>query len=718
MLGFAPARAADLIWEVENPFRFYKHAASFEIQEAAFKAVGGEVGSALAADIVARIERHLNDPACRDASTPAACERTAARFAAFEERRLGWAARTLDDVCYDRARLPRRIIANCNREGRPPGENYILPTGHTVGIRLSPALQSEAGDGECVWTWHARAGGPQSGPVRLPCRQTLTIPQVPYVARDEAASGVAVDVALPDGRTFSEPDVVVKDLLVVSLGDSFASGEGNPDRPVTFSATREMIYDPSQYTCGHQVSMLKEESATPQQAAPPESGLRSDPFAGDDWHVLPRRRLDGDAGTAALPCETSMEFRTLYEKKAAGWLSADCHRSQYGYPFRVALELALEDRHRAVTLVPLACTGAETTTGLFQEREPRERSASSKVPAQFAELTRLLCERGTAAMHHVGYRLPSARWTDREVHEITTTTVTMEWCPQERRKRDIDLVLLSIGGNDIGFSALAAYTILDNLGEIGWIAAAFDNELRFGPERAEKHLKFLDQRLKAVKEALHDGFGVEPSRVIQTSYEPMQYDEHGNLCGGSGFEMNVHPKFRFDRERLRRTSKLVDELSRRLQCMSKWENGCPTLATGTGTGFTLVTEQQEEFARRGICARDPADRDGQMMAMPRKGPSGERFRPYSPAFFTPYAHHTRLFRTPNDAFLTANTHRESTGLVDILQPAFAGLYSGAFHPTAEAHAIIADHVMCYARAAVEARDPTECRGGVPATALK
>ena len=68
----------------------------------------------------------------------------------------------------------------------------------------------------------------------------------------------------------------------------------------------------------------------------------------------------------------------------------------------------------------------------------------------------------------------------------------------------------------------------------------------------------------------------------------------------------------------------------------------------------------------------------------------------------------RLFRTPNDAFLTANTHREGTSLFDILQPAYAGLYSGAMHPTAEAHAIVADHVIRHVRAIVN--QPTETPG--------
>ena len=62
-----------------------------------------------------------------------------------------------------------------------------------------------------------------------------------------------------------------------------------------------------------------------------------------------------------------------------------------------------------------------------------------------------------------------------------------------------------------------------------------------------------------------------------------------------------------------------------------------------------------------------------------------------------------------DAFLAAHTHKASTSLFDILQPAWAGLYSGAIHPTAEAHAIVADHVVRHVRAVV---DKSESKAGV------
>jgi hypothetical protein len=220
----------------------------------------------------------------------------------------------------------------------------------------------------------------------------------------------------------------------------------------------------------------------------------------------------------------------------------------------------------------------------------------------------------------------------------------------------------------------------------------------------------LDERVQAVKAALRDGFGVPPARVVQSSYEPIQYDETGALCGAQPtLGMDVHPGLRLSPHRLRETADFLHDFLIRLECIAgKSRAGCPAgLATGAGTGFTLVTDHIPEFAKRGVCARDPKRvlADSIAMRMPRRPVNGDPFQPYSPAAALPYAHRWRLFRTPNDAFLTANTHREGTPLFDILQPAYAGLHGGAIHPTAEAHAIVADHVLRHARATLDGHDP-------------
>ena len=173
--------------------------------------------------------------------------------------------------------------------------------------------------------------------------------------------------------------------------------------------------------------------------------------------------------------------------------------------------------------------------------------------------------------------------------------------------------------------------------------------------------------------------------------------------------MDVHPKLKLSRERLGEVGDFFKEFVKRIECTANSSRGeCPAgLATGTGTGFNLVTEHQAKFAKRGICARNPrsAATDGLTMGMPRKSKLTDEFKPYSPDGALPYAAHWRLFRTPNDAFLAANTHREGISLFDIMQPAYAGLYSGAVHPSAEGHSVVADTVITYARKVLDTGKP-------------
>jgi len=221
-------------------------------------------------------------------------------------------------------------------------------------------------------------------------------------------------------------------------------------------------------------------------------------------------------------------------------------------------------------------------------------------------------------------------------------------------------------------------------------------------------MNVLDERMKALKDALNDGFGVPPARVFQSSYEPIQFDETGALCGSQPtLGLDVHPGLKLSKPRLQETADFLRDFLGRLECISSTKGrNCPALATGPGTGFTLITDHIPEFTKRGMCARDPkrAFQDGVNMRVPRKTPTGDEWKPYSPAATLPYARHWRLFRTPNDAFLAANTHREGVSPFDILQPAYAGLYSGAIHPTAEAHAIVANHVIRHVRTVIEKND--------------
>jgi hypothetical protein len=697
--GIATSHAADLLWEVENPYRFFKRTSSFEVQEKAFNAVRGAPGQPLPTNILWKVERRLNDPDCKDSSTPDSCLATA--HPGYEKSRLGWAAQTVDFNCYDRNARPRHYLATCDRQYSwgTAKEDYILPDAHTVVMHIAPEPLAAASAGDCVWTWQPKKAGMQAETKKQACNAKLVIKRVPF-SLDREVSGVSVKVQLPNGTTLTDPNVTVDDVFVVAMGDSFASGESNPDRPVTFSNSREMVYDPIIARENLAFRGLDKKNQN-YGVASADSGINP--------KALPKRLME-DEEKGLIYKLTSREFQDAFDRRQAQWLSADCHRSQYGYPFRVSIGLALENRHRAVTFVSLACSGADIVEGLFAERDAREQysgsNAQKKVVPQLDQLSDLICKTGAAGRTRTAsYRLPV--YTSGST-SISEQVFTKQWCPPESRKRSIDVFLLSVGGNDVGFGALVAYAMTESASDLAPIVGLVGHELRFAPSVSQNYLRVLDRRVKAVKDALSDGFGVDPSRVLQNAYEPIQFDETGNVCGTQPtLGLDVHPKLRFSRERTQEVSSFVRDLQGRLECITDGRKaGCPAgLATGTGTGFQLITDHIAEFAKRGVCARDPQKAlvDQVNMNVPRLSHATDEWVPYSPAGALPYAHHWRLARNPNDTFLAGNTHREGISPFDDLQPPYAALYSGAFHPTAEGHVIVADHVLRHVNELLEKR---------------
>ena len=162
-LSLAPVQvstavAADIVWEVQNPFRFFKKPAAFALHEKAYEAVRGKTDTPLPANIVWRTERRLNDPDCADKSSPGRCYDT--KRAGYERSRLGWAAQTLESVCYERNSRPFRYMGVCERQYSwgSAKEDYILPDAHTVDVTLSAERLAEVGTGDCTFSWLPRAG--------------------------------------------------------------------------------------------------------------------------------------------------------------------------------------------------------------------------------------------------------------------------------------------------------------------------------------------------------------------------------------------------------------------------------------------------------------------------------------------------------------------------------------------------------------------------------
>ena len=128
------------------------------MHEKAFAAVRGAAGQPLPSNILWKVERRLNDPDCKDPSTPTSCIET--QRAGFAKSRLGWASQTVDFTCYDRDARPRRYMATCDRQYSwgTAKEDYILPDAHTVVMHVRPNTLPPPGP--AIACGHGRPAGP------------------------------------------------------------------------------------------------------------------------------------------------------------------------------------------------------------------------------------------------------------------------------------------------------------------------------------------------------------------------------------------------------------------------------------------------------------------------------------------------------------------------------------------------------------------------------
>ncbi|MEA2879210.1 MAG: hypothetical protein QOF14_4406 [Hyphomicrobiales bacterium] len=391
---------------------------------------------------------------------------------------------------------------------------------------------------------------------------------------------------------------------------------------------------------------------------------------GSEYYRPGRATFKGDR-----TCESSTATENLAEwtRLGARWMSQACHRSLYSYQLRAALALAVENPHVAVTFLPLACTGATIDNGLLGTQRARElnctpdKSCPSMVPAQVTQLQQYLA---------------TARRT--------------------RPGRNLDLVLLTVGANDIDFSGLVANVIIDTTAE----RVLFGRSVISSVESAESALtKNLPGGFAKLRTALKPMVGGDLSRVVFVSYGHPALRQDGTPCGGGQVGFDVHPSFKLDGERLRR---VADFVSARFlpQLKSIVQNGPDRM--------TFVDAHQQAFLGHGVCARSDQDPEFDRACFATDGktftasPVEAAVEPmtcrYSAGEFRAYSPRARWIRTANDSYFVAMTFPE--GLPSTLQPTdihdatwgvVSAVYGGAVHPTAEGHAAMADAAVASAR---------------------
>ena len=547
----------------------------------------------------------------------------------------GWARNTVNRLCID---LSGRVSEPCNRDNVK--ESYLTPVDHPMSVRLTGPVPVGA---TCAWSFDD-GDGPQTStfdcaePVNLRARYgRTTVANVDVSAGSDATQRISTEIA-------------VRDILIAGLGDSIASGEGNPDRPIALS----------------------------------DEGFCFRSYLGTASAQYYRPSRAGYKGGRA--CEAP-DFLSVWQKQRALWFNSACHRSLYSYQTRTALALAVQFPHIAVTYLPLACTGATIADGLLGYQRVQEclpsktaNTCSGTVNGQLSELRDALAA-----------------------------------AKRRQPDRKLDLVLLSIGANDIYFSGLVADVIVDTPTEralfrrSGVMASVEDSRAALARD--------LPQGFSKLREALKPLVG-DLSRVIYTSYANPTLADSGTPCPGGRAGFDIHPSFNLQPQRLAAVSNYVEnEFLPQLKALALCQSGI-LCRDPRADRMTFVDAHQAAFAVHGFCARAESDPEFDRQCF---SASGESFDPdivtaanqpmvcgRSAGEYRAYLPRARWIRDANDSYFAAMTYPQA--LPSSMQPAdihdatwgvLSAVYGGAVHPSAEGHAAMADAALPAAAAVLQ-----------------
>jgi len=556
---------------------------------------------------------------------------TAERKLARDSAGLGWAKDVVAKLCLDKF---GDLLQTCERDGER--ESYLAPRDHLIGVTLSGRVAHGL---ICAWTFDD--GGQPIRNMNAPCDQEIRL-------RVRYGRSTIATVAVPAGGNSVQrvtTEIAVRDVLIAGLGDSMAAGEGNPDTALqlegSFCFKRFLDGGSSQYY------------------RPGRAG-----YSGD-------RSCEDEPASASDALD--------WARHGARWMSPACHRSLYGYQVRVTLALAVEQPHLAVTLLPLACTGAHIGAGMFDGQLIDDCPwlagidyCKNSGPAQFLELAGLM-----TSMH------------------------------REQPQRVLDMVLLTIGANDVNFAALLANVIVSSdmrvlLKQSGAIVDAQDAEKSLNQELPKEFV-----RLRA---ALKRIVGGDLRRVVFVSYPNPAMQSKGKPCPGGPDGLDVNPLFSADSGRLRAAADFVDrKFLPKLKSLATCE-GDPTCHDPKTERMTFVDAHQEEFTQHGMCAHAASDPNFDRACFSLTGKSfvadttaaadNPLVCSHPASDYRPYASRARWIRTVNDSYFTAMTYPEGmptmlrpSDIHDALWSVLSALYGGAVHPTAEGYAAIADATM-------------------------
>lgn len=624
-------------WQVTNRFRLFRDPAFFKLHENAWRQyllhvdqqgmASDERDSFVARTSVIGSEHVLND-----------------RFIAFSNILRqnfdwrGWAAKGQDATCYD----PRkRTHSACGGI-----DAYINPASHPIELWLSGQGVTVPATAVCEW----RIGGQLVA--QTSCADRVSGPNValPYPGGAE----ISVNVV---GEAPIITEARVKDLLIAGLGDSFASGEGNPNQPVAFSETRRFR------------------------------------------NFYPLRRQN-DAGGGAE------------------WTDELCHRSLYGQLLRAALQIAVENPQASVTYLDYSCSGASIAEGILGPQTYVERVASTERSAQLAapqvaggakdsqlyRLMRELCrdapemKRGIPTCPGNNFR----RSLDFLFLSVGGNDIGFSNIVAWASLRDsVSSSIAAFFGATVSAKEFAArmHDILPDA--YADLASALEQSV---PVTSAPDGVFDPSRV--ILTAYPDLVTNEAGEICEAA--PDSGDGEDRYAANQSLDM-FSSWLTAQPDRLAQVREQFLLLYKRMR----------DLAGDHGWTFAGHIYADKMFEGHGFCAQnikritDPAEqlmmpcygtasRDTQTCQASFSAKQGQ-WRPYDPATQDfPYALRQRWVRTFNDAYMVINQKvRDRFGNLD--EQASAAVFSettGALHPSAEGHAAMADSLMLTLRPVV------------------
>lgn len=542
-------------------------------------------------------------------------------------------------------------LSSKNRSMLPPINSTALMKDPTSRRRFSPdylfsrsqtvsaGLPAPA-EGECTWSYQGTA------------RKIRCSDEFRFNARTQFGSGdTTLSVKIESTGSTESTTVLVRDRLILGLGDSYASGEGNPDIPTLVD----------------------------------EEGLEI--LASNNKDIFTTGRW--------------MNSTEFWVAKKAQWFDKQCHRSMFSQHVLAGLRISNKNKHESVTLVPLACSGAEVLDGILIPQKNPPGGGDQVLDSQLNVAVEHLCRDGlTTNINKVYYR----GYTGDRNRRMEKTTIKK--CTGKIRVPDA--ILLSVGGNDVGFAPAIAWATLPSRGRhfFGQRAVNITNkaikpvcpkytgrELCIANEPVGKdRIKYwLPDYYDYLSEALKESGLVDSTNTVYlTAYPNPIYTEDGKTVCDKEISIDAVEQARSRIPYAFRPA--VWELQIRKEEMIAINEGLiqplysQMKASADKHGWTFVDGYIQDIAPHGVCAgfarKDKyVDSSGneQLIPMYPHIRNGEWY-PENPSLEWAYdVSRVRWFRNTNDSVLYQNDNTDS-------------VMNGAFHPDFRAHALMADHI--------------------------